>query len=80
MLLDPPRSGLDPEAIKAVISLNPREIAYVSCNPKTQRENADHFIRAGYEIVAVQPVDQFPHTAHIENIVIFKRSVIKEHE
>lgn len=73
VLVDPPRVGLEPAALKEIIQLNPEKIIYISCNPETQSYNVQDFINAGYRLVAIQPVDQFPQTAHIENIVILKR-------
>jgi 23S rRNA (uracil1939-C5)-methyltransferase len=70
VMVDPPRAGLDPHAIQQLIELSPPKILYVSCNPTTQVENIREFINHGYSLKAVQPVDQFPHTVHIENIVL----------
>lgn len=74
MLLDPPRTGLFPEAIEEVISLAPSEILYISCAPEKQARDCLLFKQAGYEIVSIQPLDQFPQTVHIENIVLLHRS------
>ncbi len=73
VVLDPPRSGLDPKALAHVAGLMPEKILYISCNPSTQAENVQYFILQGYVVIAVQPVDQFPHTIHIENICLLKR-------
>jgi 23S rRNA (uracil1939-C5)-methyltransferase len=70
VILDPPRAGLDAVAIAHVIALNPKQILYVSCNPATQAENIKKFIESGYLLKEIQPVDQFPHTMHIENIAL----------
>src|SRR5690606_21073996 len=72
VLLDPPRTGLDARALANVLALKPPAILYISCNPRTQAENLHALTHAGYYVDAVQPVDQFPHTAHIENIVYLK--------
>lgn len=72
VMVDPPRPGLDAETIKHLIELRPRTILYVSCNPATQAENVIQLKEAGYRILAVQPVDQFPQTVHIENIVVLR--------
>jgi tRNA/tmRNA/rRNA uracil-C5-methylase (TrmA/RlmC/RlmD family) len=72
VLLDPPRAGLDRKAIEALLRLEPKEILYISCNPVTQAANIAEF--TGYQLVQVQPVDQFPHTPHIENIALLKRN------
>lgn len=70
VIVDPPRAGLDPLALHHLQLLKPQEILYISCNPLTQVEN----IRAltGYELVKLQPVDQFAHTYHIENIALLR--------
>lgn len=73
VMVDPPRPGLDPEAMKHVINLGAPKILYISCNPRTQAENIAQFIENGYCIEAVQPVDQFPQTPHIENIVVLSK-------
>jgi 23S rRNA (uracil1939-C5)-methyltransferase len=73
VFLDPPRAGLDNRALDCIKQLNPFSIVYVSCNPKTQAENVKVLLEHGYHITAMQAVDQFPHTQHIENIVALSR-------
>jgi 23S rRNA (uracil1939-C5)-methyltransferase len=73
IVLDPPRTGLFPEAVEEVLSLAPSEILYISCAPEKQVRDCLLFKQAGYKIVAIQPVDQFPQTIHIENIVLLRR-------
>jgi len=73
IIVDPPRVGLDDKAIAHILKLSPKEILYISCNPKTQAANAYALAKAGYKLKILQPVDQFPHTPHIENIAYFKR-------
>ncbi len=68
-IIDPPRSGLEDAAIMHLQKLAAKEIIYISCNPLTQVENLKKLVEAGYKIETVQPVDQFPHTVHIETIV-----------
>ena len=70
VIVDPPRAGLDPLAIEHLKSLSPKAIVYVSCNPTTQAQNIQELIRYGYRLALVQPLDQFPHTYHIENIAL----------
>ncbi len=67
LLLDPPRAGLHPKVIKVINEKRPKEIIYVSCNPKTQIEDIKRM--RGYEMEIIQPVDMFPRTDHVENIV-----------
>ncbi len=70
VIVDPPRGGLDPKAIGQILSLRPRWLLYISCNPKTQAENI--LALKGYSLQKLQPVDQFPHTVHIENIALLE--------
>lgn len=70
VMVDPPRAGLDGETIKHLAELRPAKLLYISCNPATQAENIKELQSMGYRLVALQPVDQFPHTVHIENIAI----------
>lgn len=70
VMVDPPRPGLDPEAMRHLINLRPPKILYVSCNPNTQAENVSELLKQHYRIVAIQPIDQFPQTYHVENIVL----------
>lgn len=74
VMVDPPRAGLDNKALQHLIELKAAKILYISCNPITQAANLEELINAGYRLEAVQSVDQFPHTVHIENIVVLKRS------
>ena len=74
VFVDPPRIGLDREALEYLIDLAPLKILYISCNPITQAENIRCLIEKGYRIASVQPIDQFPHTPHIENIVLLQKS------
>ncbi len=74
VMVDPPRAGLEPEAISHLIGLSPAKIVYISCNPATQAKNIAELCQGGYRLLALQPVDQFPHTYHIENIAILSKS------
>lgn len=75
VILDPPRAGLDTTAISHLKALMPRTILYISCNPLTQTQNVQELIAAGYELKRLQPIDQFPHTYHIENIAFLERKI-----
>ncbi len=69
IITDPPRAGMHPDVIKTILNALPKRIVYVSCNPATQaRDLADLDVR--YKVEAVQPVDMFPHTPHVENVVM----------
>jgi 23S rRNA (uracil1939-C5)-methyltransferase len=74
VMVDPPRPGLDPEALKNLLTLSPPKILYVSCNPMTQALNVEELSQHGYRIVAIQPIDQFPQTYHVENVVLLAKN------
>lgn len=72
VMVDPPRVGLDHVAMQYLIEKKVPLILYISCNPLSQAENAKMFIENGYKLLNLRPIDQFPHTNHVENIAIFK--------
>jgi 23S rRNA (uracil1939-C5)-methyltransferase len=74
VVVDPPRTGLDKRALGHLKVLLPDEILYISCNPSTQASNIQEISAMGYRLVRIQPVDQFPHTPHIENIALLNLS------
>jgi len=69
VIVDPPRAGLHPKALAALVRMSPRVIVYVSCNPVTLAANVAELSSSGYGIGAAHPVDLFPHTPHIETVV-----------
>jgi 23S rRNA (uracil1939-C5)-methyltransferase len=70
MIVDPPRAGMHPKVVDRIRELHPQRIVYVSCNPATQARDLKILCAEGsYVIDAVQPVDMFPHTMHVENVV-----------
>jgi 23S rRNA (uracil1939-C5)-methyltransferase len=73
MIIDPPRAGMHEKVVKEILTMRPERIVYVSCNPTTQARDLKLLAQA-YRIVEVQPVDMFPHTYHIENVVGLVRS------
>ena len=68
VICDPPRAGLHPEVVQALVELSPRRIIYVSCNPATLARDLA-LLKDRYEVTAIQPFDFFPHTPHIEVVV-----------
>lgn len=68
MIVDPPRAGMHGDVVNVILNAAPRRIVYVSCNPATQARDLA-LLDAKYEVTAVQPVDMFPHTHHVENVV-----------
>ncbi|MDD5806064.1 MAG: 23S rRNA (uracil(1939)-C(5))-methyltransferase RlmD [Eggerthellales bacterium] len=73
LFMDPPRAGSTPEFLEAAVALAPERIVYVSCNPETQLRDAQYLIEQGYRIMEMQPVDMFPHTPHVENIIMLSK-------
>lgn len=73
LLLDPPRTGLSAEALTQILSLQAPEILYISCAPMKQAADCRVLEAAGYSMVQIQPIDQFPHTVHIENITLLRK-------
>lgn len=67
MIIDPPRAGMHPDVVKVILEAAPERIVYVSCNPASQARDLA-MMSGKYEITAVQPVDMFPHTMHVENV------------
>ena len=67
IILDPPRAGIHPDVAKVILEASPARIVYVSCNPASQARDLAILCQK-YEITAVQPVDMFPHTQHVENV------------
>ena len=73
LLMDPPRAGSTPEFLEAATSLAPERIVYISCNPTTQARDVRQLVESGYEVRAIRPVDMFPHTDHVESIVMLEK-------
>lgn len=69
IILDPPRPGVHPVALEYVVKFQPKEIIYVSCNPKTLVEDLKYLIDNGYKLEKVKGMDMFPHTPHVETVV-----------
>jgi 23S rRNA (uracil1939-C5)-methyltransferase len=72
IITDPPRAGMHEDVVKKINELSPEKIIYVSCNPATQARDLG-LLKDNYAITHVQPVDMFPHTAHVENVVRLER-------
>ncbi len=66
VFMDPPRAGSDEAFLSSVVTLNPKRVVYVSCNPETQERDLKYLIKNGYKVKKIQPVDMFPHTSHTE--------------
>ena len=73
VILDPPRAGLDKRVIDALVTAQPNNIVYISCDPSTLARDAKRLITGGYQLKQVTPFDLFPQTYHIESISLFTR-------
>ena len=73
IILDPARAGIAPKTLRKIIRLNADRMVYVSCNPATQARDTELLREAGYQMKKISLVDQFPHTSHIETVVLFEK-------
>ena len=77
IITDPPRAGMHNDVIDAILFAAPKRIVYVSCNPATQARDLQ-LLDKDYKVMAVQPVDMFPHTHHVENVVLLEKREVNE--
>ncbi len=75
IILDPPRSGVSVKALEKIIDLDVDKILYVSCNPRTLAIDYEILHEAGYEMKTIEAVDMYPHTKHVECIVLLQRGI-----
>jgi 23S rRNA (uracil1939-C5)-methyltransferase len=72
IVVDPPRKGCDEELLETIVSMKPKRVVYVSCNPATLARDLKFLEAGGYMTKEVQPVDMFPHTMHVENVAVLE--------
>lgn len=72
IIIDPPRAGMHPDVVKTILNAAPQRIVYVSCNPATQARDVQLMDNA-YKVLKVQPVDMFPQTHHVENVILMEK-------
>jgi len=73
VIIDPPRAGMHPKALKRLLEINPKRIVYISCNPATFARDAKDLVGDGYSLEKIIPFDMFPHTMHIELVSYFEK-------
>lgn len=73
IIIDPPRAGMVPKAIKRTIEMNAKKIIYVSCNPNTCWRDIIEFRKSGYTLKTIQPIDMFPNTFHVETVTVLEK-------
>ena len=79
VVVDPPRKGCDARLLETILQIAPGKVVYVSCNPATLARDLAVLAAGGYHVREVQPVDQFPHTNHIETVCLLSKLQSKEH-
>jgi 23S rRNA (uracil1939-C5)-methyltransferase len=73
VFMDPPRAGSDECFLSSLVTLAPKKIVYISCNPETQQRDLRLLTKRGYKVEKIQPVDMFPHTNHVETVVLLSQ-------
>ena len=73
LIVDPPRAGLTPLAIAQILKINPKRMVYISCNPISQAKDLESLMEGGFMPSSIYPYDQFPQTAHIENVLLLEK-------
>lgn len=79
VFMDPPRAGSDECFLSSLVTLAPKKIVYISCNPETQQRDLRLLTKRGYKVEKIQPVDMFPHTNHVETVCLLSKLQSKEH-
>lgn len=79
VIMDPPRAGASLEFLRSLVTLAPKKIVYISCNPETQARDLSFLTRKGYKVRRIQPVDMFPHTEHVETVALLSQRRPDEH-
>ncbi len=73
VFMDPPRAGSDKAFLNSLLNLSPKRVVYISCNPETQKRDLYTLSKGGYKVRKIQPVDMFPHTDHVETVVLLSK-------
>lgn len=74
VIMDPPRTGSSPSFLRSVAKLSPEKVVYISCNPETLARDLYILVKHGYKVKKIQPVDMFPHTDHVESVVLMSKN------
>lgn len=74
VIMDPPRAGASLEFLRSLVTLSPKKVVYISCNPETQARDFSYLTRKGYKVKRIQPVDMFPHTEHVETVALLSKA------
>ena len=79
VITDPPKAGCSREFLQSLVKLSPRKIVYISCNPETLARDMQYLLHKGYRAEKIQPVDMFPHTRHVETVVLLSHLKSTDH-
>ena len=79
VFMDPPRAGSDEKFLRSLLTLAPKRVVYISCNPETLARDLELLCRGGYRARVAQPVDMFPHTNHVETVCLLSKLNAKQH-
>ena len=79
VFMDPPRAGSDECFLSSLVTLAPKKVVYISCNPETQQRDLRFLTKRGYKVEKIQPVDMFPHTNHVETVVLLSHKKPDSH-
>jgi len=71
VITDPPRAGMHADVVQRLLEMEAEKIVYVSCNAATQARDLE-LLKDKYDVVRIKPVDMFPHTQHVENVVLLR--------
>jgi len=74
IITDPPRAGMEKDVVDSIIEAGPEKVVYVSCNPSTQARDIA-LMSEQYRVTKIQPIDMFPHTHHVENVILLEKNV-----
>ena len=73
IVVDPPRKGCDENCLRTMVSIAPKRVVYVSCDPATLSRDLKYLCQNGYKLERIRPVDMFPQTVHVETVVLLSR-------
>ncbi|MDR0880385.1 MAG: 23S rRNA (uracil(1939)-C(5))-methyltransferase RlmD [Clostridioides sp.] len=73
VVVDPPRKGCDEKVLNTIVSMEPKKVVYVSCNPSTLARDLGYLEEHGYKCIEIQPVDMFPHSTHVESVALITK-------
>lgn len=77
VIMDPARAGADIPFLSSLVKLSPEKVIYISCNPETLARDLHYLVKNGYKVKKIQPIDMFPHTEHVETVILLNKTAVK---